>query len=148
MKVISYANAYGLMQILPSTGRDLAHRLKIRGFAADQLLTPDRNIQLGTYYFRNLMNAFGGQPEPALASYNAGQSRAVLWESWGPYREPAEFIEMVPFHQTRGYVQIVLRNADVYRRLYAGSVPDVPAYTPKPAPKPAKKKVPQKRRRR
>ena len=148
VKVISYANAYGLMQILPSTGRDLARRLKIRGFTADQLLTSDRNIQLGTYYFRNLINAFGGQPEPALASYNAGQSRATLWESWGPYREPAEFIEMVPFHQTRAYVQIVLRNADVYKRLYAGSVPDVPAYQPKPAPTYSKKAAAKKKRRR
>ena len=130
--VISYAKAYGLMQILPSTGRDLARHLRIRGFTAQQLLTADRNIQLGTYYFRNLMNAFHGEPEPALASYNAGESRAVLWRSWGPFREPAEYIEVVPFHQTRLYIQIVLRNADVYRRLYAGTVPDVPTYKPKP----------------
>jgi soluble lytic murein transglycosylase len=132
--VISYAKAYGLMQILPSTGRDLARRLRIRGFTSQQLLTAERNIQLGTYYFRNLMNAFNGEPEPALASYNAGESRANLWRSWGPFREPAEYIEMVPFHQTRSYIQIVLRNADVYRRLYSGTVPDVPAYKPKPKP--------------
>jgi soluble lytic murein transglycosylase len=132
VSVISYAKAYGLMQVLPSTGRDLARHLRIRGFTSQQLLTPDRNIQLGTYYFRNLLNAFNGELEPALASYNAGGSRANLWRSWGPFREPAEFIEIVPFHQTRLYIQIVLRNADVYRRLYAGRVPDVPVYKPKP----------------
>jgi peptidoglycan lytic transglycosylase len=95
----------------------------------------DRNVQLGTYFFRNLLNSYGGQMEIALASYNAGPGRANLWRTWGPFREPAEFLETVPFHETRGYIQIVLRNADVYRRLYGGVVPDVPAYRPKPPPK-------------
>lgn len=134
-KVISHANAYGLMQLLPSTGRQLARHFGIRRFSSNQLLTADRNIQLGTYFFHNLLNSYGGQMEIALASYNAGPGRANLWRSWGPFREPAEFIEIVPFHETRGYIQIVLRNADVYRRLYGGVVPDVPAYRPKPAPK-------------
>ena len=134
-KIISHANAYGLMQLLPSTGRELARHFGVRRLSASQLLTADRNVQLGTYFFRNLMNSFGGQAELALASYNAGPGRASLWRTWGPFREQAEFIEIVPFHETRGYIQIVLRNADVYRRLYAGNVPDVPAYRAKPAPK-------------
>ena len=134
-KIISHANAYGLMQLLPSTGRQLARHFGIRRLRSNQLLTADRNVQLGTYFFRNLLNSFGGQTELALASYNAGPGRANLWRTWGPFREQAEFIEMVPFHETRGYIQIVLRNADVYRRLYAGTVPDVPAYRAKPAPK-------------
>jgi soluble lytic murein transglycosylase len=134
VKVISYANAYGLMQLLPATGRQLARHFGIKRLNAASLLTADRNIQLGTYFFRNLMNSYGGQPEIALASYNAGPGRANLWRTWGPFREPAEFIETVPFHQTRGYIQFVLRNADVYRRLYAGKLPDLPPYHPKPAP--------------
>lgn len=140
VKVISHANAYGLMQLLPTTGRDLARHFRVKGYSTSQLLTADRNVQLGTYYFHNLLDSFGGQPELALASYNAGPGRAKLWNSWGPFREQAEFIETVPFHETRGYIQIVLRNADVYKRLYAGSIPDVPAYRPKPAPKPMVKK--------
>ncbi len=133
--VISHANAYGLMQLLPATGRQLARHFGIRRLNAGQLLVPDRNIQLGTYFFHNLMNSYNGQVELVLASYNAGPGRANLWKSWDTYREPAEFIEAVPFHETRGYIQIVLRNADVYRRLYAGKVPDVPEYHAKPAPK-------------
>lgn len=133
--VISHANAYGLMQLLPATGRQLARHFGIRRLRTNQLLTPDRNVQLGTYFFRNLLNSFNGQAELALASYNAGPGRANLWRTWGPFREQAEFIETVPFHETRGYIQIVLRNEDVYRRLYAGAVPDVPAYRAKPAPK-------------
>lgn len=142
VKVVSYANAYGLMQIRPATGRELARHFGIRHLRTSQLLGADRNLQLGTYYFRKLMNSYDGEPEIALAAYNAGPSRANSWRTWGPFREPAEFIETVPFHQTRGYIQIVLRNADVYRRLYAGRTPDVPAYRSKPAPKrrPARKK--------
>lgn len=141
-KVISYANAYGLMQLLPSTGKQLARHFGIRKFSSTQLLLADRNIQLGTYYFRTLLNSFNGQTDLALASYNAGPGRANLWRSWGPFREPAEFVEIVPFHQTRGYIQIVLRNADVYKRLYAGTVPDLPVYHPKPAPKAKHRKKP------
>lgn len=133
--VKSHANAYGLMQLLPTTARGLARHFGIRRFNADQLLTADRNIQLGTYFFRNLLNSYGGQTEITLASYNAGPGRANLWRTWGPFREPAEFIEAVPFHETRGYIQIVLRNADVYRRLYGSTVPDLPTYKAKPAPK-------------
>jgi soluble lytic murein transglycosylase len=113
----------------------LAKRSGVRRFSASQLLTADRNIQLGTLYVRNLMNSFGGQEEYVLASYNAGPGRAKLWQTWGPYREQPEFIETIPFHETRQYVQVVLRNADTYRRLYAGTVPEIPAYHPKPAPK-------------
>ncbi len=140
VRVISHANAYGLMQLLPSTGRQLARHFGIKRFSSGQLLLADRNIQLGTYFFHNLLNSYGGQTEIALASYNAGPGRANLWRTWGPFREPAEFIETVPFHETRGYIQLVLRNADVYRRLYQGVVPDVPAYRPKPPPKSKRKK--------
>jgi soluble lytic murein transglycosylase len=134
-KVISHANAYGLMQLLPTTGKQLARHFGIRHYSSAQLLTANRNLQLGAYYFHNLLNSYGGQTELALASYNAGPGRANLWRTWGPFREQAEFIEAVPFHETRGYIQIVLRNADVYRRLYASTTPDLPAYHPKPPPK-------------
>jgi soluble lytic murein transglycosylase len=130
------------MQVLPATGRQLARHFGVRTLESAQLLNADRNIQLGTYYFRNLLNSYGGQVEITLASYNAGLGRANVWKTWGPFREPAEFIETVPFHETRGYVQVVLRNADIYRRLYAGTSADVPPYHPKPAPKTPAKTVP------
>jgi soluble lytic murein transglycosylase len=132
-RVISHANAYGLMQLVPKTGRQLARHFGIKRLSPQQLLIPTRNIQLGTLYFHDLLASAGGQPELALASYNAGPSRLNLWRGWGPFREPAEFIEIVPFHETREYIQLVLRNADLYRRLYSGTKPDVPAYAPKSA---------------
>ncbi len=123
VKAISHANAYGLMQVLPATGRQLAHQVGIRRFSAYDLLTPTRNLQLGTRYVRQLLNSLNGHEEEALASYNAGKSRVDRWDSWGPFREPAEFVETIPFQETRNYVQVVLRNAAVYRQLYANAPP-------------------------
>jgi soluble lytic murein transglycosylase len=138
VKVISHANAYGLMQVLPSTGKELARRLKIKGFSSRQLLTADLNLELGTYYFKNLLDSYAGEMEYALAAYNAGKTHADEWRQRGTFREPAEFIESIPFDETRGYVQIVLRGEETYRRLYP-SLPPAPAATPVKA-KPAKAK--------
>ena len=141
-KAISAAKAYGLMQVLPSTGRQLARELRIRHFSANQLLTPDRNVQLGTKYFRWLLASCDDREEEALAAFNAGKSRTDLWRTWGTFSEPAEFIETIPFTETRNYVQVVLRNADLYRRLYSSSPPPPPSA--KQAPSSTKHKKPHK----
>ncbi len=117
-KVVSFANAYGLTQVLPSTGRELSRRLNIRPFRANMLFTPEVNLNIGTYYLRMVLDSLEGKYEAALASYNAGKSRVTRWLSWNEFHEPAEFVESIPFTQTREYVQSVLRNADIYRRLY------------------------------
>ncbi len=117
-KAISSANAYGLTQILPSTGRELSRRMRIRGFNAKMLLRPEFNLRLGTAYLKSQLDSFEGQWEPTLAAYNAGGSRVSEWLKRAEYREPAEFVESIPFAETRNYVQAVLRNADLYRRLY------------------------------
>jgi len=84
------------------------------------LFQPAVNLQLGSFYLKSIVDSLGGHFEAALAAYNAGPSRAHAWLSWADFREPAEFIETVPFSETRTYIQTVLRNADVYRRLYGG----------------------------
>jgi soluble lytic murein transglycosylase len=119
-RAVSSARAYGLTQVLPSTGRDVSRRLGISGFQPARLFDPDLNLRLGTHYLKTLLNQFGGRWEPALASYNAGKSRADAWLRRREYREPAEFVESIPFTETRNYVQSVLRNADIYRRIYGG----------------------------
>ena len=116
--VISHANAWGLMQVLPVTGRKLARDLNLRNFTTDQLLLPGPNLQLGTRYFRDLLDQYGGQVEYALAAYNAVPDRVDAWRNNGKYRDMAEFVESIPFTETREYVQSVLRNVAVYRRLY------------------------------
>ena len=117
-KVISPANARGLTQIEPATGRELGRKLKIPQYTTAKLFQPSLNLQFGTYYLRLVTDQLGGHTEAALAAYNAGMTRAKSWLTWGDFQEPAEFVESVPFAQTRGYIQAVLRNADAYRRIY------------------------------
>ncbi len=112
----SPANAFGLMQLLPPTARRLAKQAKIR-YSHARLVEPEYNVRLGTLYVANLQKQFGNI-ESALAAYNAGEDRVVSWTMGQNYREPAEFVESIPFTETRQYVQIVTRNADIYRRLY------------------------------
>jgi soluble lytic murein transglycosylase len=120
-RALSYANAHGLTQVMPATGRYLSKRVGMKRFSPSMLWRPDVNLKLGTYYLRSLLSSFNGRWEPALASYNAGKSRVDMWLTWADYKEPAEFVENIPIAQTRDYVQIVMRNADVYRKLYGAS---------------------------
>jgi len=117
--VISYANAYGLMQLLPRVGVEMARKAHVRAFRTSYLLNPDVNLQLGTVYLRQMMDEFNGQPEYALAAYNAGDDRVKGWLAKGPYSDMPEFVESIPFTQTREYVQAILRNAEIYKELYA-----------------------------
>jgi soluble lytic murein transglycosylase len=119
--VISYANAWGLMQLLPSTGKSLARQEGMTHFQTFQLLDPETNIRLGTRYLRQTLDRFGGVPEYALAAYNAGESRVEDWQSAGPYSGIDEFVESIPFTQTRDYVQAILRNIEIYREIDAST---------------------------
>jgi soluble lytic murein transglycosylase len=114
---VSHKNAVGLMQLLPGTGKKVAKEEKLRHFNANQLFTPGVNLQLGTRYFRTMVDKFGSF-EYALAAYNAGSDRVEDWLAAGNYRDPQEFVESIPFTETREYVQAILRNASVYRQLY------------------------------
>ena len=115
---VSRANAVGLMQLLPRTGKLVAHQVDLKRYSASQLYTPTVNLQLGTHYFRGMVNQFGGSFEYALAAYNAGTDRVEEWMGQGKYRDTAEFVESIPFTETREYVQAIMRNASVYRQLY------------------------------
>jgi len=113
------SSARGLAQILPSTGRELSRRLQLKPYSTARLYQPTVNMQLGAYYLRSMAEKLDGRWEAVLAAYNAGPSRAAQWLKWADYREPAEFMETIPFRETRNYVAVVLRNADAYRRIYA-----------------------------
>jgi peptidoglycan lytic transglycosylase len=115
---ISHANAYGLMQLLPRTGKGEAKKQGLQHYSTDSLLDPTTNIELGTRYFRQMVDHFGGQIEYALAAYNAGEERVEDWRSSGTYRDIDEFVESIPFTETREYVQAIVRNAEVYKRVY------------------------------
>lgn len=117
-RAVSRAHAMGLMQLLPSTGRKVARQVRLRPYSTERLLEPQVNLQLGTAYFRHTLEQYGGTLAYALAAYNAGDNRVEEWRKDGSYRDVAEFVESIPFTETREYVQAVLRNASVYRRLY------------------------------
>ena len=167
--VKSAANAYGLMQLLPSTGRVYAKRLGItKRFSISMLTTADTNLRMGTAYFSDLVQQFGGA-HYALATYNAGPNRVQRWISEKPGMERDEFIDDIPFPETQNYVKKILGTAEDYRRLYgtggaadeaAGDATPAVAHDSTPAakkasassatpsakkkatPPPAKKKVP------
>jgi len=117
-EAISHANAYGLMQLLPRTGKGEAKKQGLQHYTTDSLLDPTTNIELGTHYFRQMVDHFGGQIEYALAAYNAGEERVEDWRASGTYRDIDEFVESIPFTETREYVQAIVRNAEVYKRVY------------------------------
>jgi len=95
----------------------VAREVRLPRFAPSQLFTPAINMQLGTRYVRGMVDKYGSF-EYALAAYNAGSDRVNEWLSEGKYRDPQEFVESIPFTETREYVQAILRNANVYRQLY------------------------------
>ena len=113
----SGAKAYGLMQLLVPTGITTARKYGIeRTITEESLYEPRLNIQLGTAYLRDQIDKFG-RIEYVAAAYNAGPNRVVLWRTSLP-AEMDEWAEAVPFKETRGYVQGVVRNRLQYQRLY------------------------------
>jgi soluble lytic murein transglycosylase len=113
---VSHANAIGLMQVLPKTGKLLAKQLKVR-YTKNRLFEPDYNIELGMVYIASLVRQTGAL-EYAAAAYNAGEDRIALWKAERNYDEIPELVESIPFTETREYVQVVLRNTEVYRMIY------------------------------
>jgi len=112
----SNQNALGLMQLEPKTARLMARQAKIR-YSQPRLFAADYNVRLGTLYLASLRKQFGSI-EFALAAYNAGEDRVAEWTEGQTYREPAEFVDSIPFTETREYVEVVSRNAGIYRKLY------------------------------
>jgi soluble lytic murein transglycosylase-like protein len=115
--VRSSANAYGLMQVVPQTGKQLARQLKIRRFSTTRLTDPNINLQLGTLYFKNLLAQLGNVTY-VLASYNAGESKVVRWIGEKRSLPQDEFIDDIPYPETQSYVKKILSTAEDYRRLY------------------------------
>jgi soluble lytic murein transglycosylase len=115
---VSRANAYGLMQLLPSVGKAAAKKNGIKHFSTNDLLNPATNLLLGTTNLKQVLDRFGGQAEYALAAYNAGDTPVRLWLSSNDYKDVPEFVESIPYTETREYVQAILRNREMYRALY------------------------------
>jgi soluble lytic murein transglycosylase len=117
--VRSAANAWGLMQVLPSTGRRFAASMGIRPFSTRRLTEPEVNVRIGMTYFSQLIEEFE-DAAPALASYNAGEHRVRRWLAERPGIDRDEFIDDIPFPETQNYVKRILGTAEDYRILYSG----------------------------
>jgi soluble lytic murein transglycosylase len=115
---VSPAHAIGLMQLLPSVGKENARKEGLKGFNAGELLNPAINLELGTRNLRQVLDRFGGQPEYALAAYNAGDMPVRQWMAVGDYKDIPEFVESIPYTETREYVQAIMRNRELYHTLY------------------------------
>jgi len=113
----SGANAYGLMQLLIPTAKNTAKKYGSTAIVTgESLFQPALNIEIGTAYMRDQLDKFGRIEYMAVA-YNAGPARVPQWQATLPF-EIDEFVEAIPFRETKGYVQGVIRNSAQYRRLY------------------------------
>jgi len=119
---VSTAGARGLMQVMPKTGRVLARALNTP-YRTQALHDPATSLEFGTYYLRSMLDRFGGRVERALAAYNAGPHRVDAWTAERADISAEEFIESIPFTETRNYVMTILAGLEHYRRLYSFPAP-------------------------
>lgn len=112
----SRVGATGLMQLMPATAKDHARKLRI-AFVTSRLENPDVNIQLGTFHLKMLVNMFQGNTYLAVASYNAGQGNVAKWRRGAAGKPLDEFLESIPFPETRNYVKRVTMLSAAYERL-------------------------------
>ncbi|MFZ2197734.1 MAG: transglycosylase SLT domain-containing protein [Thermodesulfovibrionales bacterium] len=114
----SVAGAYGLMQLMPQTAYRLDRSLKLGINSPSQLTVIGNNIQLGSFYLKTLFNDFHSLPH-VLAAYNAGEQAVKIWQARGNYRSVDEFIEDIPYAETRNYVKKVLTSYFQYKKLFS-----------------------------
>lgn len=124
----SHANARGMMQFVPATGRQVARQLGLP-YSDDRLYEPDFNMTLGSFHLGDLMGNFGGSMLLTTVGYNAGPARPPQWvarcgDPRGAAVDPIDFIECAPFTETRNYMMRVMENMQVYKaRLNGGTGP-------------------------
>lgn len=116
-EVVSGAGAHGLMQLMPQTAEMIARKLGIRDFSVAMLRDPEVNIRLGTWYIRFLLDRYG---DLVLVSgaYNAGEGRMDEWTRRLRLEDIDEFVENVPFDETRNHIKKVMHAYAMYRQLY------------------------------
>ncbi len=127
-EAISSANARGLMQLLPATAQQVARRLNTPYQLAMLQGNPGFNMRLGSAYLAQMIDRFGGAWPYAIAAYNAGPGRVDEWlQTNGDARSGSpqmlDWIELIPFTETRNYVQRVIENVMVYRALAGVAAP-------------------------
>ncbi len=115
---VSVANAWGLVQVIPPTGRHLARELGFFDFSPERLLDPGTSVYFGAYYLARLLNRFRGQELLAAAGYNAGPHRVTTWLRARGHLPMDIFIEWIPYTQARKYAKRIVEHVGSYRRVY------------------------------
>jgi len=114
----SPAAAFGLMQLIVPTATRVAKQLGLPVPTQEKLFEPEFNLTLGTQYLKDLLERYSNNWFKAIAAYNAGEAAVDRWEKEIVTDDIEEFIERIPYIETRGYVKLVLRNHRIYKRLY------------------------------
>ena len=114
----SSAAALGLMQLLSTTATRIAKQLGLQPPSNEKLFDPELNVVLGTHYLKNLMRRYSNNWFKAIAAYNAGEAAVDRWEKDIVTDDIEEFVERIPYLETRQYVKLVLRNHRIYKTLY------------------------------
>ena len=112
----SPADAFGLMQLLPETAERVAREVQVPYQSAEDLYQPHTNIPLGTAYLKELWTQYQGQFILTVASYNASEDAVRAWMRTRFRSDPTEFIEDIPYEETRTYVKLIMRNLIFYMR--------------------------------
>ena len=106
------------MQLIPPTAARIAKQLGLPAPTQEALFEPETNLTLGTQYLKDLLQRYSNNWHKALAAYNAGEAAVDRWEKEIVTDDIEEFVERIPYVETRGYVKLVLRNQQIYKRLY------------------------------
>jgi soluble lytic murein transglycosylase len=132
-EIRSPVGAIGLMQIMPYTATNMSKLLNLKDFEVSQLSTPIANMNIGVHYLDRLLKKFNSSVPLAAASYNAGPHRMKSWIKSFSNLDIDEFVEHIPFLETRNYVKKVVSNCHVYSKLYSNKK-DLFAYLVDPVP--------------
>lgn len=119
----SPAGALGLMQLLPETARIKGKKIGITLTKDSEIFEPDKNIFIGSFYLKNLIEEFGN-PVLAIAAYNAGEKAVATWIKENSYKDIDEFLEDIPYGETKAYVQRVLTSYFEYLRINKALTPE------------------------
>ena len=113
----SLSDAFGLMQLIPSTARAMAKKMRQSYRGYKDLYNEKKNIILGTAYFKSLLSRYNGSFILAAAAYNAGSTPVRKWRVALDKTRPLDFIENIPYEETRTYIKLVIRNFVIYNKL-------------------------------
>jgi len=134
-EAVSPAGARGLLQIMPTTGADLARQVGITGFKKGDLFEPSINIRLGVFYLARLLERMEGEPALVMAAYNAGESNASRWKFVEDGAVDVDrTVAGITFKETSDYVQRVSVTREIYRALYESDWSKLRALRDAPAP--------------